>query len=160
AGKHAPWGYERYGSYKDWLRDDFLFRCVYCLEREMWYPSRHSAFGVDYIKPKGVSSFKKLKNVYENLAYACNRCNARKGTLLLINPREKPFGDHLKVNLDGTIKGLTLDGDALILALGLNETEIVETRRHYIAIYQAYQDSQLRGLTFVETMYNDAFRYP
>jgi hypothetical protein len=32
--KHGPSGYVRYQSYKDWLRDEFAFRCVYCLERE------------------------------------------------------------------------------------------------------------------------------
>src|SRR5438874_575576 len=39
ARKHGPGGYETYQAYKDWLRDEFTFRCVYCLERERWYPN-------------------------------------------------------------------------------------------------------------------------
>ncbi len=31
---HGPDGYTNYTSYKDWLRDEFEFRCVYCLNRE------------------------------------------------------------------------------------------------------------------------------
>ena len=34
--KHAPAGYKNYPEYKPWLRDEFEFRCVYCLQREMW----------------------------------------------------------------------------------------------------------------------------
>ncbi len=51
---HGPRGYEAYQSYKDWLRDEFTFRCVYCLERERWYPNGHAAFGVDHVKPKPI----------------------------------------------------------------------------------------------------------
>ena len=47
--RHGPRGYSDYPSYKDWLRDEFCFRCVYCLDRERWYPSGHRAFGVDHI---------------------------------------------------------------------------------------------------------------
>ena len=49
--KHGPQGYANYQEYKDWLRDEFVFRCVYCLEREMWYPSRAAAFSVDHVIP-------------------------------------------------------------------------------------------------------------
>ena len=27
--KHGPHGYVRYASYKDWLRDEFEFRCAF-----------------------------------------------------------------------------------------------------------------------------------
>lgn len=42
--RHGPSGYDSYEAYKPWLRDEFVFRCVYCLEREMWYPDRASSF--------------------------------------------------------------------------------------------------------------------
>ena len=32
--KHGPQGYRAAAEYREWLRDEFLFRCVYCLERE------------------------------------------------------------------------------------------------------------------------------
>ena len=31
--RHGPHGYRDYRSYKPWLRDEFAFRCVYCLWR-------------------------------------------------------------------------------------------------------------------------------
>jgi hypothetical protein len=36
--RHGPLGYVNYQSYKPWLRDEFEFRCVYCLWRERWRP--------------------------------------------------------------------------------------------------------------------------
>jgi hypothetical protein len=32
--RHGPQGYVDAASYRPWLRDDFAFRCVYCLFRE------------------------------------------------------------------------------------------------------------------------------
>ena len=34
--RHGPSGYASYESYRPWLRDEFEFRCVYCLKRETW----------------------------------------------------------------------------------------------------------------------------
>jgi hypothetical protein len=34
--RHGPVGYASYRSYRPWLRDEFTFRCVYCLKREQW----------------------------------------------------------------------------------------------------------------------------
>ena len=34
--RHGPQGYADYPSYLPWLRDEFSFRCVYCLLREQW----------------------------------------------------------------------------------------------------------------------------
>ncbi len=28
---HAPMGYADAESYREWLRDEFAFRCIYCL---------------------------------------------------------------------------------------------------------------------------------
>ncbi|TVS12285.1 MAG: hypothetical protein EA424_22775 [Planctomycetaceae bacterium] len=36
ARRHGPQGYADYESYRPWLRDEFTFRCVYCLQRERW----------------------------------------------------------------------------------------------------------------------------
>ena len=32
--RHGPQGYADYASYRPWLRDEFAFRCVYCLLRD------------------------------------------------------------------------------------------------------------------------------
>ncbi|MCL4201337.1 MAG: hypothetical protein KJ000_02500 [Pirellulaceae bacterium] len=43
--RHGPRGYTSYRAYKPWLRDEFAFRCVYCLLRISWWltmvQSRH-----------------------------------------------------------------------------------------------------------------------
>ena len=36
ARRHLPANYAAYESYRPWLRDEFDFRCVYCLKRETW----------------------------------------------------------------------------------------------------------------------------
>src|SRR5947207_15026589 len=105
--KHGPGGYERYQTYKDWLRDEFTFRCVYCLERERWYPNGHAAFGVDHLKPKGVAEYAHLICVYENLVYACNQCNSSKQDTLLLNPWVEVLAEHLNVGDNGELTGIT-----------------------------------------------------
>lgn len=48
--RHGPLGYKDYQSFKPWLRDEFTFRCVYCLLRERWFASFGSGlFGVDHL---------------------------------------------------------------------------------------------------------------
>jgi hypothetical protein len=34
--RHGTRGYAALESYSPWLRDEFAFRCVYCLLREQW----------------------------------------------------------------------------------------------------------------------------
>ena len=156
--KYAPWGYSRYASYKDWLRDEFGFRCVYCLTREKWCPTGHRDFAVEHIAPK--VSNKKMSTVYENLAYSCHLCNSLKGTKLTINPRVNPFGNHLAVNPDGTINGTTPQGRKMILLLGLDDPERNALRKRYIDIYNAFQNPSLNTSQFVIDLYNDVFGYP
>jgi hypothetical protein len=48
--QHGPRGYIDYRSYKPWLRDEFMFRCVFCLRRERWLDG-HISFGVEHLKP-------------------------------------------------------------------------------------------------------------
>ena len=47
--RHDPIGYLDYDSFRPWLRDEFRFRCVYCLRRERWEPD----LGVFEIDRKG-----------------------------------------------------------------------------------------------------------
>jgi len=112
ARKHGPSGYAQYPYYKPWLRDEFTFRCVYCLEREVWYPDRANSFHVEHILAK-VSNPGSI-TAYPNLAYSCGRCNTFKGIDPLLNPTTDSFGDHLKVNDDGSVIGLTNEGKVLI----------------------------------------------
>src|SRR4051812_13664188 len=38
--RHGPSGWTEYQRYRSWLRDEFCFRCVYCLLREQWLDMR------------------------------------------------------------------------------------------------------------------------
>ena len=77
--RHGPEGYTDYDSYRDWLRDEFVFRCVYCLHREQWY-SRGGTFNVEHFIPVAVDPNGRCE--YTNLLYACLTCNIAKQDIL------------------------------------------------------------------------------
>lgn len=52
--RHGPQGYADYASYRPWLRDEFAFRCVYCLLREQWGLVR-GTFAIDHFLPASVN---------------------------------------------------------------------------------------------------------
>ena len=64
--RHGPTGYGDYESYRPWLRDEFLFRCVYCLNREKWY-SDDVAFNIDHFLPVAVAPDMECDYSTENL---------------------------------------------------------------------------------------------
>ena len=47
---HGPAGYATYESFRPWLRDEFTFRCVYCLKRETWGQVT-GEFELDHFQP-------------------------------------------------------------------------------------------------------------
>ena len=65
--RHEPFGYESYPSYKPWLRDEFTFRCVYCLTREAWARGL-TTFNLYHFLP--VAHNPDLAVDYGNLLYA------------------------------------------------------------------------------------------
>lgn len=73
ARRHGPSGYLRYESYRPWLRDEFCFRCVYCLARETWWRMGRT-FDIDHFLP--VEHLPNSGQDYDNLLYACAGCNA------------------------------------------------------------------------------------
>jgi len=48
--KHGPRGYRSAIEFRPWLRDEFTFCCVYCLEREQWV-NRIGHFHGDHFRP-------------------------------------------------------------------------------------------------------------
>ncbi|MEX0819011.1 MAG: hypothetical protein WD070_05450 [Pirellulaceae bacterium] len=52
--RHGP-VYTAYESYRPWLRDEFSFRCVYCLKREQWGVVR-GTFDIDHFVCSGINS--------------------------------------------------------------------------------------------------------
>jgi hypothetical protein len=136
--RHGPKGYKAYYQYKDWLRDEFTFRCVFCLMRERWYPDGDASFSVDHIVPQS-SGIGILD--YNNLLYACLRCNSFKRDLLTIpNPCVHSFASHLQINRNGTVTPLTLEGNILVDVLQLNQMQRVQWRREMLELAMWLQE--------------------
>ncbi len=155
--RHGPSGYKDYTTYKPFLRDEFVFRCVYCLERETWYPSRHAAFAVEHFEPKSVRPDLVLN--YENLYYACSRCNSVKWTRRApLDPCCVALDDHLRVRDDGEIEGLTLQGQEMIALFDLADAPAVEFRRHVLRVLQAKREAP--NSPAVQELFKRWFGYP
>lgn len=130
--KHGPAGYASYPEYKPWLRDEFSFRCVYCLEREMWYPNRASSFSVDHVEP--MSRNLALICDYENLVYSCLRCNSAKRDLSVLNPITAAFDKHLRVVEDGSVQALSTEGQDMIDLFHLDKPPATDNRQFYFSL--------------------------
>jgi hypothetical protein len=147
ARRHGPSGYEDYHSYRDWLRDEFIFRCVYCLHREQWY-NGGATFHIDHFVP--VTADPTGKCEYSNLLYACARCNeAKRAVLGVPDPCQKAFHDCLRIKDDGRIEALNDEGKKLKLVLRLDSEKNVRDRSRWMrtleflrtsnaALYQEY----------------------
>ena len=139
--RHGPRGYRNYQSYKPWLRDEFDFRCVYCLWRERWYAVGEVAFSVEHVQSQAAAS--QLVCDYDNLVYACCRCNSVKtDTAAVLNPCRDAFGDHLDVLANGCIHDLTPEGRELIRTCRLDEPLLTESRRRMLDLLRTLQDSK------------------
>lgn len=130
--RHGPAGYTDYGSYKPWLRDEFSFRCVYCLECERWNPDPEGSTSADHFLPQ--SLYPGLINDYDNLLYSCLRCNrAKVANTGVLNPCETVFAEHLQMEPSGVITGLTPEGNIHTGLLKLNESDRVKRRSMFMA---------------------------
>jgi hypothetical protein len=124
--RHGPGGYQDYESYRDWIRDEFLFRCVYCLHRERWY-GRDTTFNIEHFIPVAVDQNGKLE--YANLLYSCATCNnAKRGIVGVPDPCTVAFGDCVRVVESGHIEALNEVGESLVKKLRLNGAKNVEFR--------------------------------
>ncbi len=137
--RHGPLGYKDYQSYRDWLRDEFTFRCVYCLHREQWY-QRGGVFHIEHFEP--VASSPERNAEYKNLLYSCATCNQAKGDALgLPDPCEVAFSDCLRVLSDGQIEPLSRAGYLLVQVLRLNNADNVRHRSRWLRVLQVLQAS-------------------
>ena len=133
--RHGPLGYVDYKSYKPWLRDEFTFRCVYCLWREAWCADGDSSFGVDHVRPRALHPEQSCD--YDNLVYACCRCNSVKQDVLLpIDACAEAWGRHLDSLPDGTVRGITQAGEQTIAICRLNRPVLVQARRRMLQVLQ------------------------
>lgn len=153
---HGPCGYDRYQAYKPWLRDEFTFRCVYCLERETWYPNRAASFSVDHVIPR--SEDVALECEYTNLVYACNRCNSARSAARVVSPDQVGIGMHLRLVDDGLFRALTSDGQKLLDLLRLNEYPALSVRRKMLTLLELKATNSHDDR--VHRLYLLAFGYP
>ena len=135
--RHGPAGYASYRSYRPWLRDEFSFRCVYCLLREQW--GRATAeFDLEHFVPHVLAPERSTD--YANLFYACRSCNVRKGKHTLPDPGDALTSRNVRVYPDGALAGLTADAERIIRLLCLNSTEYKRWRRMWIRIIELAED--------------------
>lgn len=133
--RHGPAGYKDYSSYRDWLRDEFTFCCVFCLHREQWY-GRSGTFDVEHFVPVAIDPDGECE--YTNLLYACRTCNSAKQDILSVpDPCGVAFGDCLKIQGNGEVLPLSRDGKRLCEVLRLNSTANVTHRSRWMRALEA-----------------------
>jgi hypothetical protein len=144
--RHGPIGYANPESFRPWLRDEFAFRCVYCLRRERWEPGQ-TYFAIDHWL--ALVNSPALTLDYFNLLYSCSVCNSVKGDRQLPDPSQTLLAACVRIEADGRIIGLTPDAHRIIRILGLNDTEFVRYRARWIrivALAQQHDPEQHRQL--------------
>jgi hypothetical protein len=140
--RHGPEGYPHYRHYRNWLRDEFAFRCIYCLRRETWL-SLSADWEIDHFLPK--SEHPDVERAYDNLVYACNRCNRTKAAKYLPSPEQVAYGKSLSVDNNGEIHALNEDGETLIESLGLDDPDYTRMRRQILeALAEAPPGGKIR----------------
>lgn len=120
------------------VAEDARYRCGYCLtpQRIIGRPMT-----IEHIKPEASGG----ETVRENLWLACRRCNEFRGsrthavdpvtneTVPLFNPRTQSWNVHFAWNEEGIrVIGLTAVGRATVVALRLNNDEIVASRSLWV----------------------------
>ena len=128
---HGPQGYADAASYRPWLRDEFAFRCVYCLQRESW-ESVKAEFDLDHFLPVSKHPIEMLQ--YEQLLYACASCNSAKRDRDIPDPMESLLSRSIRVRSDGVLDPVTSAASAIVWQLGLNLPRMVTYRAMWIDV--------------------------
>ena len=100
---------KNYADYREDLRHDFWYTCAYCSLAES--EATGIRFEIDHYWPK--EHFPQLQARYENLYYACGKCNGYKSDYFP-NERAKSRGHRfVKVDEESPLDHVTADGDRL-----------------------------------------------
>ncbi len=149
--RHGPYGYSTYEPFREWLRDEFSYRCVFCLQREQW--SRLTAsFHIDHFVPQAIDPT--LACDYDNLLYVCASCNSIKSDSEVPNPCDVGFGECLVVHANGTIEAKNSNGELLIEELRLDDDKSTQYRQRWLDTWRALISSGNLGT------YEEWMRYP
>jgi len=122
----------------------------------MWSRDRHASFSGDHIIPQ-VEDATRIGD-YGNLVYACLRCSSFKQAVRVLDPTQEGMGRHLQVEPDGSVTGLTEDGQFLVELLQLNVSSVISERLRILRILklrQRYAEDKDLEADFLA-----AFRYP
>lgn len=128
---HGPAGYAAYESFRPWLRDEFLFRCVYCLKREVWGQIT-GEFELDHFQPQSLAP--DLRVDYFNLVYACRRCNAVKLDESVDDPLLWISSEFVVACPDGELASDRPEVKRLIQQLDLNSPKLKNWRVMWLRI--------------------------
>jgi hypothetical protein len=134
---HGPAGYSAYESYRPWLRDEFYFRCAYCLKRESWGQVT-AEFDLDHFEPQSLNP--RLKLNYLNLVYACRRCNAVKADQAVADPFRLMRSTTVTTLPDGSLRADDHDAERLIHQLDLNSPRLRSWRLMWLRIVSLAKD--------------------
>ena len=123
--KHGPC-YDSLPPYRDWLRDEFDFRCVYCLLRERW-GRLIGEFDIEHWLAQ--INNPELGLDYDNLSYTCHTCNLLKGSRSIPDPAMFLSHESIEIEtLDGSIRGKIPQAVQIIEMLGLDSATFREWR--------------------------------
>jgi len=129
--RHGPAGYASYRRYRPWLRDEFCFRCVYCLKRETWGQVTRE-FELDHFEPQSVNPRRRLD--YLNLVYACRRCNSVKLDQTVDNSFDLLHSENVATRPDGSLHARDGVTQRLIRQLDLNSPRVKSWRIMWMRI--------------------------
>ncbi|HYV40077.1 MAG TPA: hypothetical protein VE988_30605 [Gemmataceae bacterium] len=129
--RHGPRGYADYESYRPWLRDEFAFRCVYCLTREAWGPLT-GWYAIDHFAALALRP--DLAREYDNLLYACAACNLSKSHFQTPDPTAALLASTVRVTDDGVLHADSPEAAQVIEVLGLNREKLIDYRELWIGI--------------------------
>jgi hypothetical protein len=129
--RHGTRGYADADSFRPWLRDEFSFRCVYCLYREQWGRLK-GAFALDHFLPVSLNPTQAC--TYAGLLYACTACNLGKAAFVLPDPLQVLLAGTIQVLPDGRIEGTTREARRIIRRLGLDDPVEAEARVMWLGI--------------------------
>jgi hypothetical protein len=136
--RHGPSGYIDYRTYKEWLRDEFQFRCVFCLHREKWERRSWRIFRIDHIIPQSIDESKICD--YDNLLYVCDAYNEFKLDWVIPDPCKHDYSLHYEFKQDGTAVALSDFGKLYIDILKLNEPYLVRYRQDLLKAIREFEE--------------------
>jgi len=115
-------------------------RCAYCHTTEA---NSGQPMTVDHIVPQAQGG----PTTFDNLCFACRRCNEFKGSAItacdpltgevvpLFHPRTRTWSEHFAWDPSGArVVGLTAIGRATVVALNMNNAAIVNARHRWVSV--------------------------